>query len=93
MTTLTPAERLARHTSRRFRRQHAVRVVEPRTGEVLFETDCALGSEAQARRVPRCVLTGYALGARVEVSTARGWEPRRVIAARDGACYLRTVLA
>lgn len=92
-SALTPAELLARRSTRRTARAHTVRVLDPRTGEVCFETDCGLGAEPQARRVPRCVLTGYALGGRVEVSTSRGWEPRRVILARDGACYLRTLVS
>lgn len=87
----TPASLLAARSTRTTSFRHTVRVVEPRSGEVLFTWDIALGAESFARRVPRCVLTGYALGGRVEVSTAKGWSPRRVIAARDGACYVRTL--
>lgn len=88
---MTPAARLAAVSTRRYAHAHELRVVCPTTGEVLFTCDVALGGEPQARRVPRCVLTGYALGARVEVETSKGWQPRRVIGSRDGASYLRTI--
>ena len=56
-----------------------------------FQGYVNLGSKLYARRVTRAVLRAYEDGALVLVETRRGTQKRRVVQARDGACYLRTI--
>jgi hypothetical protein len=68
---------------------NTLRIVSP-SSEILYTTTVETGSARNARRTTKTVAALFALGARVEVKTSRGWEARKIV--RQGRTYYtRTV--
>jgi hypothetical protein len=72
-----------------MKNQNDLRVTMPGTGEVILSSTISTGSAKNARRVTKTIAALFALGGKVHVRTARGWEPR-VIVKNGSGYYTRT---